>query len=112
MENQINNIYVELNEEIKKAIPFKWKSANLHEKISPIENIDELSTELTQKFIHKLPEIRKKLIFDVQAAYNGDPAALSYAEVKLAYPGLSAITSHTELLMKFIPLKFHLFQEL
>ena len=94
-ENQINNIYVELNEEIKKAIPFKWKSAsNLHEEITPIENVDEFSAELTQKFIHKLPEIRKKLIFDVQAAYNGDPAALSYAEVKLAYPGLNAITSH------------------
>ena len=66
----------------------------MHEEINPIENMDEFSAKLTQKFIHKLPEIRKKLIFDVQAAYNGDPAALSYAEVKLAYPGLSAITSH------------------
>ena len=95
LKNQINNIFEELNKEIKKAIPFKWISASaLHDKVKPLENINDLSLELTQKIINKLPEIREKLIMDVQSAYNGDPAALSYAEVKLAYPGLHAITSH------------------
>ena len=45
-------------------------------------------------FLQTLPTIRQALITDVQAAYNGDPAALSYAEVKLAYPGLLAIAAH------------------
>jgi serine O-acetyltransferase len=34
------------------------------------------------------------LIEDVRAAYNGDPAALSFAEVKLAYPGVMAVAAH------------------
>jgi serine O-acetyltransferase len=46
------------------------------------------------QLISTIPDIRTMLVEDVKAAYNGDPAALSYAEVKLAYPGLVAITSH------------------
>jgi serine O-acetyltransferase len=34
------------------------------------------------------------LIEDIRAAYDGDPAAHSYAEVKMAYPGILAIASH------------------
>ena len=45
-------------------------------------------------FFNALPKIRVAIIDDIQAAYNGDPAALSYAEVQLAYPGVLAIASH------------------
>lgn len=43
------------------------------------------------KFLTQLPEVRKLLQTDVQAAYEGDPAAKSYDEIILAYPGLEAI---------------------
>lgn len=43
-------------------------------------------------FEKKLPEIEEILETDVQAAYEGDPAALNYDEVILAYPGVKAIT--------------------
>lgn len=42
-------------------------------------------------FLASLPEIRRMLAIDVQAAYEGDPAAVSGEEVILAYPGLTAI---------------------
>jgi serine O-acetyltransferase len=45
-------------------------------------------------FFSALPNVRTLLVEDVRAAYEGDPAALTYAEIKLAYPGLVAITSH------------------
>jgi serine O-acetyltransferase len=49
---------------------------------------------ITQAFLEGLPAIRGALIDDVQAAYDGDPAASSLDEVILAYPGLLAITVH------------------
>ncbi len=47
--------------------------------------------ELTDAFLQELPEIRRKLALDVEAAYDGDPAAISDEEIILAYPGLEAI---------------------
>ncbi len=46
------------------------------------------------EFLERIPDLRRVLATDVQAAYDGDPAALTYAEVQLAYPGLLAIASH------------------
>ncbi len=84
-----------LQEEVKKALPFQWMgAADLHENRPAIEDLDAAAGEIVTNFLKTIPNIRKMLIEDVKAAYNGDPAALSYAEVKLAYPGLVAITSH------------------
>jgi serine O-acetyltransferase len=69
-------------------------AADLHEKRAPIADLRGESEKIVKQFISVVPDIRAALIDDVKAAYNGDPAALSYAEVKLAYPGLVAITSH------------------
>jgi len=43
------------------------------------------------KVVNQLPDIRETLKKDVEAAYNGDPAAKSYAEIIRSYPGFSAI---------------------
>ncbi len=84
-----------LQQEVAKALPFQWMgAADLHEKRPPVENLPLATAEIVERFIETIPEIRTALIEDVKAAYNGDPAALSYAEVKLAYPGVVAITSH------------------
>ncbi|HEY5652787.1 MAG TPA: serine O-acetyltransferase [Pontiella sp.] len=92
---QLENTAFILQAEIEKALPFRWMgAADRHEKRDPIVNLTETSTELISQFLSTLPKVRSMLIEDVKAAYNGDPAALSYAEVKLAYPGLLAITSH------------------
>jgi serine O-acetyltransferase len=48
--------------------------------------------ELTQVFLRRLPDIRKLLLRDVQAAFDGDPAASNLDEVVLAYPGLLAVS--------------------
>lgn len=57
---------------------------------------DEVCTQraadLTISFLERLPALREVLAGDVQAAYDGDPAALNTDEVILAYPGLLAIT--------------------
>ncbi|MDF7799371.1 serine O-acetyltransferase [Pontiellaceae bacterium B1224] len=92
---QLKNTAEILEQEIEKALPFRWMgAAYLHDKKDPVDNLFMASTKIVNTFLTKLPEIRTLLVEDVKAAYNGDPAALSYAEVKLAYPGLVAITSH------------------
>jgi serine O-acetyltransferase len=47
--------------------------------------------EVVCRFLMQLPSIRQLLHLDVQAAFDGDPAARSTEEIILAYPGLEAI---------------------
>ncbi|MBQ8962684.1 MAG: serine acetyltransferase [Clostridia bacterium] len=54
--------------------------------------IDQAAEDLTASFLERLPEIRAFVETDLQAAYDGDPAACDKAEVIIAYPGLYAIT--------------------
>ncbi len=49
---------------------------------------------VTDEFLARLPTIRARLLLDVQAAYDGDPAAANLDEIILAYPGLLAVTVH------------------
>jgi serine O-acetyltransferase len=49
---------------------------------------------IVQRFAQALPAIRARLDTDVEAAYNGDPAALSVDEVLLCYPGILAVIYH------------------
>jgi serine O-acetyltransferase len=48
--------------------------------------------ELADIFLRRLPQIRALLIRDVQAAFDGDPAALNLDEIILAYPGVLAVS--------------------
>ena len=56
------------------------------------EDAETAAEDITAAFLEKLPEIRDYVETDLQAAYDGDPAASSKAEVIIAYPGLYAIT--------------------
>ncbi len=54
----------------------------------------EQGEQITLKLLERLPELRRILATDVQAAYDGDPACKSLDEVIFCYPGLDAITVH------------------
>lgn len=58
---------------------------------------DEVETrpqaeEMVLRFLGAIPEIRHTLAEDVQAAYDGDPAAKSLVEIVFCYPGVAAVT--------------------
>jgi serine O-acetyltransferase len=62
---------------------------------------------VTDALLAKLPSIRATLLRDVQAAFDGDPAATSLDEVILSYPGLLAVTVYRvahELYVMRVPL--------
>ena len=48
--------------------------------------------EVSLEFISRLPDIREKLSLDVEAHYDGDPAAKTLDEIIFSYPGMYAIT--------------------
>jgi serine O-acetyltransferase len=48
--------------------------------------------ELTREFLAQLPTVRLLLVQDVQAAFDGDPAATNLDEIILAYPGVLAVS--------------------
>lgn len=50
--------------------------------------------KIALSFLETLPALRKLLATDVQAAYDGDPAAASLDEIIFCYPGLEAMTIH------------------
>jgi serine O-acetyltransferase len=60
-------------------------------KIPPHEATEAKAEEILSFFMAKLPDLRRVLWTDIDAAYEGDPAAKSYEEIILAYPALEAI---------------------
>lgn len=49
-------------------------------------------TAICDAFFSRLPEIQRMLRLDVIAGFDGDPAAKSYGEIALTYPGFFAIS--------------------
>ncbi|MDD4135425.1 MAG: serine acetyltransferase [Eubacteriales bacterium] len=49
---------------------------------------------LALSLMERLPEIKRLLVGDIQAIYEGDPAARSCEEVLICYPGFYAISIH------------------
>lgn len=56
-----------------------------------IKTLEEKSEKISVNFIKKIPHIQEMLLMDVQAGFNGDPAAKSMEEIIFSYPGLFAI---------------------
>jgi serine O-acetyltransferase len=75
-------------------------------KLSPQE-AEALAADVVYEFLTKLPEVRAVLATDVDATFDGDPAAHSTDEVVLSYPGIVAIVVYRlahELYLLDVPL--------
>ena len=67
----------------------------------------DLAFRHAAKLLKKLPQIRETLKTDIQAAFDGDPAAKSFEEVVISYPYIDAISIHRvahELYLMEVPL--------
>src|ERR1700736_7067831 len=60
-------------------------------KIPPNEATESQADKFLSDFFAELPNVRRVLWTDIDAAFEGDPAARSYEEIILAYPSLEAI---------------------
>ncbi|MAP16666.1 MAG: serine acetyltransferase [Verrucomicrobiales bacterium] len=77
----LETIFFALNKEINRSLRL----------LGDEESQSKDSIELASNFLSELPKIRSLLRTDVEAAYEGDPAAQSFEEIILAYPSLEAI---------------------
>lgn len=58
------------------------------------DDCDVQAREITDAFLQAIPELRRMLSLDVQAAFDGDPAAVNTDEAVFCYPGIDAIYIH------------------
>ena len=95
---RLSEAYALLLPQVRLALPFRWTAQSARtEHLAPPPGAfdsDAVARDILQRFMARIPAIRELVATDVTAAYEGDPAALSYAEVVLAYPGLLAIAAH------------------
>ncbi|MBR1592329.1 MAG: serine acetyltransferase [Ruminococcus sp.] len=82
----LENIIYNLTEQIKRVLHYSPEFQSVSD-----DEIAEKSQELTFAFIEKIPKVREYIETDVQAAFEGDPAAFSKDEIIFSYPGLFAI---------------------
>ena len=80
-----------------RALQHQTRRTLLYEAAVPpcdLEELDRRAARLVGAFAARLPEVRAVLEGDIEAAYKGDPAAKSRAEIMFCYPGVSAIINH------------------
>ena len=83
----IEDVIFNLNKQIFNVC----KYGNVFVELSEDE-LKEKVADITFAFVDKIPEIREVLEMDIDAFYEGDPAAYSKADILLSYPGLLAIS--------------------
>ena len=83
----IEDTFYHLNKQVVRALDYGKKKGTLTEK-----GRREESYRICKSFFGKIPKIREYIETDLLATLDGDPAAGSYDEIILAYPGLFAIT--------------------
>ena len=95
----MDSVLERLEEEIYKSLDYAHKTDK--------KELSRRSHTLTLEFLSNLPQIRDLLAMDTEAAFQGDPAALSKEEVIVAYPFIEAIAVQRlahELYLQKIPL--------
>jgi serine O-acetyltransferase len=86
----LDRVRRELQEQIKRGLCFVCREPDPRR----CPQCEAHAFALVHAFLARLPEIRRLLGTDVQAAYSGDPAATSPSETILCYPGILAITNY------------------
>lgn len=85
VEKTLITIYYQLKTQLELALSLS-KCTN----VKSVFDADELD-DICCEFINELPGLQKMLLKDVTANFEGDPAAMSKAEIVLSYPGFYAI---------------------
>jgi serine O-acetyltransferase len=90
----LDSVHMRLTEQISRAVGCQNEPS-----LRLVSDDDAISDSVrsavaAELFLKSLPDIRRLLASDVQAAFDGDPAASSIDEVIFCYPGVEAITIH------------------
>lgn len=98
----LGRINSELSEQIERALRYRCR-------MKQCDGCDcrTMARKVTREILGALPYVREMLKGDVKAAYDGDPAAQSFEEIVISYPGITAIAVYRlahELYVRDVPL--------
>jgi len=96
------SLYTRLVEEVDKSLRYVCRRI----KECPTDICKDRAQVVAKELLETIPNIRKLLAGDVQAAYAGDPAAKSAAEIIMSYPCVFAIATYRiahELYVRGVP---------
>jgi len=88
--NNIRAAAIELRELIEKCLKNECCVKDI--KQDGCTECRDRANDITIDFLEQLPRIRELLHKDIEAAYEGDPAALAREEIVLSYPSIEALS--------------------
>jgi len=100
--NTLNSIYLRLSSEIEKSLKYICRNTKC-----PEDFCHKRAKRVAKELLEKIPDIQVLLRGDIQAAYDGDPAAQSIEEIILSYPCVLAIGTYRiahELYVRKVPM--------
>jgi serine O-acetyltransferase len=102
LSKSLQTIYARLVDEVDKSLKYACRKLET----CPTDACRRQAQQIGQELLEKIPLIRTLLMGDINAAYEGDPAATSTDEVILSYPCVLAIATYRlahELYNKGVP---------
>lgn len=81
----IDSLHDRLTQQITRALKHDCKAVDLE------ADFEARAQEVAIRLLDTIPDLRQVLNEDVQAAYDGDPAAKGFDEILFCYPGITAI---------------------
>ncbi len=101
--NMLNSVYSRLVDEIDKSLKYVCRKVEK----CPEDICLKRAQVVVKELLERIPQIRGLIRGDIQAAYDGDPAAKSIDEVILSYPCVLAIATYRiahELYVRGVPM--------
>ncbi len=86
---KINQVSEKLTDQLTRGFKFKCETEDCE--CSSCE-IPKKVNDAVNALLSSIPDLREAMKKDIQAAFDGDPAAKSFEEIVLSYPGIRAIT--------------------
>lgn len=96
---KMSSLYESLRKQVKLALMYSEKTMD--------GSLDENAKRISIEVLKQMPRIQSILLTDIQAAYDGDPAAGSKEQIIFSYPGVYAIFVYRvahELYIRKVPL--------
>ena len=101
----IDGLHDKLTQQIVRTMRHEQSCAHPGERVA--DDLEALAQQKAVELLRRLPDVRMILEQDVQAAFEGDPAAKSFHEIIFCYPGVEAVSIYRiahELLLLGVPL--------
>ena len=86
----LESIHVRLRAQIERSLKYDCRKTQR----CPVDLCELQAEEIAREIMCAIPEIRRSLSGDIQAAYDGDPAAKGIEEIILSYPAILAVATY------------------